>query len=336
MASETPKGRGWLWLYGIVWDSALLCLAYTGLVIFLVWRGSIDWRWIESAYIAGGVGVLLLLLGVGVSGFLVLIRLQDIHQQANINTSQLRRILAGQTSTEAVLTQMSENLLLSDAIKEVAFRDKDREMVVDAIRQDMRRENWESALLLIDELDKGFGCMELAQQLRQEMQKLRMLTYQEKLDAAIKHVESLWLIHRYDDAGKEADLLMRTYPSEPRVQKLKEATLEHLRQHKRDLLSRLDKAIRDNDGEQGVELLKLLDSFLTPNEAAALRESAREVFKAKLQQMGVQFSLYVTEKRWQDALKLGKEIMQEFPNSRMAEEVQSKYEALQMRAQEEG
>ena len=40
-------------------------------------------------------------------------------------------------------------------------------------------------------------------------------------------------------------------------------------------------------------------------EAAALEESARGVFRARLHKMGVQFSLFVTEKAWNKALKLG-------------------------------
>ncbi len=106
-------------------------------------------------------------------------------------------------------------------------------------------------------------------------------------------------------------------------------------EHKKELLARWDKAVQDNDVEQGVELLKLLDQHLTPTEAAALEESARGVFKAKLHNMGVQFSLFVTEKKWSRALKIGREIIDEYPNSRMAQEVRDKLEVLEKRASEE-
>ena len=75
-----------------------------------------------------------------------------------------------------------------------------------------------------------------------------------------------------------------------------------------------------------------MDNYLTPTEAAALEESARDVFRARLHNMGVQFSLFVTEQAWHKALKLGKEIIREYPNSRMAEEVRQKIDTLKQRA----
>ena len=90
--------------------------------------------------------------------------------------------------------------------------------------------------------------------------------------------------------------------------------------------------LTEDDLDQGVDVLKLLDGFLTPTEGAALKESARGVFRAKLQKLGVQFSLFVTEKKWTQALELGNEIIAEFPNSRMAQEVRERLQILHQRA----
>jgi hypothetical protein len=56
------------------------------------------------------------------------------------------------------------------------------------------------------------------------------------------------------------------------------------------------------------------------------------VFKARLLNLGVQFSLAVQESRWRDALEVGLLLRQEFPNSRMAQEVHEKIETLRVRA----
>jgi hypothetical protein len=56
------------------------------------------------------------------------------------------------------------------------------------------------------------------------------------------------------------------------------------------------------------------------------------VFKTRLVNLGVQFGLAVSEARWRDALEVGVQIRQEFPNSRMAHEVAAKLETLRMRA----
>jgi hypothetical protein len=192
--------------------------------------------------------------------------------------------------------------------------------------------NWESAMNLIGELDEKFGCKQEALQLRAELDEFRKATIQEKIDKSIKHIESLWMIHHYEEAQREVDLMMKMYPQDDRVQALEGQTDKRQQDHKKELLARWDKAVKNNDVDQGVELLKLLDNYLTPTEAAALEESARGVFKAKLHNMGVQFSLFVTEKEWIKALKLGKEIIDEFPNSRMAQEVRDKLPVLEERA----
>ena len=53
-------------------------------------------------------------------------------------------------------------------------------------------------------------------------------------------------------------------------------------------------------------------------------ESARGVFRAKLHNLGVQFAIRVTDQNWSEALVIGEQIMDEYPNTRMAQEVQEK------------
>ena len=60
-----------------------------------------------------------------------------------------------------------------------------------------------------------------------------------------------------------------------------------------------------------------LDMYLTPNEALALQEAAKDVFRTKLHNLGVQFAMAVSDKQWNHALEIGQQIIQDFPNSRM-------------------
>ena len=87
-------------------------------------------------------------------------------------------------------------------------------------------------------------------------------------------------------------------------------------------------AVRVNDVERSIELLKELDKYLTPQEGAALAESARDVFKKKLHNLGVQFAIAVADQNWSFAVATGEEIVKEYPNSRMAREVHEKLELL--------
>ena len=74
--------------------------------------------------------------------------------------------------------------------------------------------------------------------------------------------------------------------------------------------------------------------YLTPNEGLALQEAARDVFRNKLHSLGVQFSLAVSEKQWAKALETGQQIIHDFPNSRMAEEIREKVDVLRQKVEQ--
>ena len=59
----------------------------------------------------------------------------------------------------------------------------------------------------------------------------------------------------------------------------------------------------------------------------ALQEAARDIFRTKLHNLGVQFSIAVTEKQWTGAFNIGRQIIKDFPNSRMSHEIRAKMEA---------
>ena len=52
------------------------------------------------------------------------------------------------------------------------------------------------------------------------------------------------------------------------------------------------------------------------------------------QQLQAQFAIHVHDKNWGEALRIGKQITDEFPNTRMAAEVREKLSVLQERAQQ--
>ena len=73
--------------------------------------------------------------------------------------------------------------------------------------------------------------------------------------------------------------------------------------------------------------------YLTPNEALALQEAAKDVFRTKLHNLGVQFALAVSDKHWSSALEIGQQIVRDFPNSRMSGEIREKLHVLRQNVQ---
>ena len=336
MASESTARAG-LWTVGALWLVTFIMLLI-GLIVFQTLDGAETPEQAAAAakVIAWMVGVeaLAFCAALGATCFVALWWQQRIRSESRAMVGDIRRMVASQTQVEAILTQVNENILLSEAIKAVAFRDKDLDVLEGAIRQDIRREQWESAELLTAELEKRFG-KHRADAIRQEIERSKTSTAQEKVEQAVKSIESLWMIHHYDDAETEVQSLLQRYPDRSEVQALAGRTDVLRQEHKKELLSRWDEALKVNDVEQGVEILKILDGYLSPSEAAALRESARDVFRAKLHQMGVKFSLFVTEKKWSQALQVGRAIIAEYPNTRMAQEVRDKIKVLEENARQE-
>ncbi len=331
-ANEKPRSLG-NGLLTVLWVLTVLLLAYYILGVILL-------RFERFLPVIPGMELadlwrLSLLCGVLAGAcFLtqLLTRFRQVMEYLGNVVDNIRTLRSNQTQTEAILTQVNENLLLSDAVKSIAFREKDRSVLEDAIHQDIRQEKWDLAGLLINDLETRFACVNEAQALREEMVRYRKASIQDKIDNAVRHIESLWLIHHYGEAQKEVDTLMRLYPENVKVKNLSGQTDKHREEHKKVLLSRWEEAVRNNQIDEGIEILQLLDNYLTPTEAAALEESARGVFRAKLSGLGVQFKMLVTEKKWDEALRLGREIVAEFPNSRMAQEVRDKLGVLEQRA----
>ena len=140
--------------------------------------------------------------------------------------------------------------------------------------------------------------------------------------------------HDWAKALRGAQKLQSLFPDNPKVADLPQRVEVERTKRKRQLLSDYDEAVRKNDVDAGIDLLKKLDRHLTPQEAAALEESARGVFKAKLHNLGVQFAICVSDERWAEAVATGEEIMRSFPNSRMSHEVRQKMAQLRTHAAE--
>jgi hypothetical protein len=133
-------------------------------------------------------------------------------------------------------------------------------------------------------------------------------------------------------ATREAARMRSAFPTNSKIAALPQRIETARMKHKRDLLQAYGEAVRKNDVDASIELLKELDRYLSPQEGAALQDSARGVFKAHLHNLGVQFAIRVAETQWKEAITVGGEIIKEFPNSRMAHEVRSKMEQLRQRA----
>jgi hypothetical protein len=232
------------------------------------------------------------------------------------------------------LASISDSAQLSDMARSITHRVKERNALRLAINEELIKGDYEAAYALVEQLAERHGYKNEAARLREEVELSREREEYEKVHEAVERVRKRLSEQNWDAARRDMDRLLTALPDNPQVRELPKAFARARDEHKRRLLKDWDESVQRNDVDHGIAVLKELDQYLTPNEAAALEESARGVFRAKLHNMGVQFSLAVTENNWREALAVGHRIVEEFPNSRMAQEVRERMHVLTKRAQE--
>ncbi len=246
-----------------------------------------------------------------------------------------RKLHAAVTETlhaEEILTQIYENSMLSDSAKRVIFRKREIAMLHEAIEHDIAQGQYGAALTLCEDIANLFGQRETAEKFRQEIEHARREHYEAEINAAIGRLD-----HHLDDRNwaashQEAGRIRRLFPDAHVLHEIDHRIEVARREHKADLESRFLEAAQHEDVEKAMSLLRELDRYLTQDEAAQYTEVAQGVVSKHRDNLGVQFKLAVNDHRWSEAAQIGTTIVQEFPNTKMADEVRSMIDLIRTRA----
>jgi len=233
-----------------------------------------------------------------------------------------------------MLNLISEQQLLSDRAKAVAFREKDRDALRRAIQEEIAGGDYEAAYALADDIERAFGYKQEADQLRQKITAGRDEAIQKQIVAVSATLEQLVRAEQWPAAMAEAENLQKRFPGVPKINGLPIEIEARKQQHKKALIDSWNDAVARHDVDGSIAILKKLDIYLEPAEAEQLQESVRGVFKEKINQLRTQFSLAVQDHQWAEAIKIGDQIMRDFPNSKIAEEVRGSMEGLRKRLNE--
>jgi len=231
------------------------------------------------------------------------------------------------------LQRINQGTRVSEVVKAIAFRDEERESLREAVFDRLKERNFDGAYEIVDEIAGHAGYRGLAQELRREVDQYRDATEDERLDQTIGHIESLFESAQWAKASVQIEALVRAHPNSDKARAMRQQLVDRKEQHKRTLLSAWDNAIKRQETDRSLEILRELDMYLTPNEALALQEAAKDVFRTKLHNLGVQFAMAISDKQWSSALDVGQQIIRDFPNSRMSSEIREKLHVLQQNVQ---
>ncbi len=245
---------------------------------------------------------------------------------ANWHFEQLRGSLENQ---RIVLETVRDSVSVSDAAKQIAFRHKDRDALRHAIREDLDKNDYDGAIYLVNAMDRTFGYHEEAAALRREIDNAKRGYIDNQVRESLDVIDHSISTRDWPAAVRNTELLLKRYPYRPEVQRMPERINTARDSHKRELLKQWTDAAARDDVDRSIELLRQLDQYLTPGEAEAYKDTARDVFKKRLQQLSVQFSLHSHDKNWSEAVRVGRQITDEFPNSRIATEVRGLMPILQ-------
>lgn len=275
---------------------------------------------------------ILLVISVFYIFFLSIILLREILMNAKLHNEKMDNMVEMLSRQNNLLMQVSQATQLSDTAKEIVFRDAEQMELGEAALSKLHQHDFDDAETMIAAMGQYPKYKDLSVRLQKMAEKYRSATEEGRVNQIITHIETLFDQKLWIQSAAQIETLMKTFPYSEKAKKMPLRLQERKDRRKRELLADWDIAVREKNTDRSLEILKELDLYLTPSEGLALRESASTVFKTKLHNMGVEFSVAVTEQQWQKALETGREIMQNFPNSRMAEEIRGKMDILLERA----
>lgn len=233
-----------------------------------------------------------------------------------------------------MLNEMSEQQLLSEQAKTVAYREKDREALRRAIQEDVAKKDWEGALVLVDEMDTRFGYKQEAERIRQEINQRFDEHIRRQVHASRSVIERYVANQQWAAAHREADRMVQQFPTNDDARRLATEIETRRTAHKEKLLNDYNDMIARKDVDGAIATIRQLDFYLTPEEGAGMQDSVRNVFKDKLNLLKDQFTDQVHKADWTNAYRTGDLIVREYPNTQMAREVRDKLESLKQRAAE--
>jgi hypothetical protein len=263
------------------------------------------------------------------------LQLAAVHGQSQAAWEQLNTTFTERMEQFSVmLNVISEQQLLSDRGKAVAYRAKDREALHRAIREETAGQHYDAALLLVSDMENAFGYKQEAEQLRAEINQARDTVIRRIVTDAKVRIDHACNSEKWDDALAEAARVAALYPGHELTANLPAEVQARKDAFKRHLLDSFHDAIGRKDEEAAMQSLNQLDLYLTADEVREIRETAKGVLKARIEGYREHYAVCVREGKWREAIRIAEDIIAEFPTSKLAGEVSGMMETLLSRATE--
>ncbi len=221
------------------------------------------------------------------------------------------------------LKAVEQNSLISERAKRVAYREQERDAVRRAIEEDLLADDFAGARSLIDEMEKSFGYTAEAERFRDQIRNRLAGEREREIDSAKDEIDRLSRDERWPEAFQAAEKLVQKYGGDMEIRLLRTRIEERRQNRKVQLVQQFHEARQKPDPDEAMELLRRLDTYLTPDEGQQLADSAREVFRGRLLRLRDQFTQAMHDHDFVEAIRIGEIIKRDFPNSKLAQEVKA-------------
>lgn len=270
---------------------------------------------------------------LGAGGALLVLTLAPVAFAAAMGRSTTQRqLLSRVEDLTRMVRSFTDYAALSDDARRVLSRTNEKQILTQAIEEDIAGEHWDAAMVLVKELADRFGYRSDAEGYRKKIEAARAATSDREITDAIQYLDGLIIQRRWDAAFADTAKLLRLYPDSPRVFGLRARVEQAQSSYRDDLERRFLVVAQEGKTDEAMVLLKELDGYLSPTQAEPLRELARGVIGKARENLGAQFKLALRDHQWREATRLGERIISEFPNSRMAVEVRDVIDGIRIRA----
>ena len=309
-------------------------------------RNSTANRWLVVLYgalLAAGLALLavgivfafqtgeVMLLGLGMIAVVLPAALYPI---ASALSAAARQVVSRDSVAAAVeqLRIVNDRLMISENAKQIIYRPKQRKALHQAIQEEIERGDFDAADALVGQLAKAHGDGAEAEQMRARVAAARSRCIDQHVTDAHAKLDVLLARQSWEASHSQVREFSHRFPDSPHAPQMTRRIDDAWHQHKRNLEHQFLEASARDEVERAMQLLRELDQYLDEGEAEPLRETARGVITKKRMNLGVQFKMAVHDKDWSAALRIGQEIVNSFPNTKMAQEVRSMKELLEARA----
>ncbi|BAM05123.1 hypothetical protein [Phycisphaera mikurensis] len=239
---------------------------------------------------------------------------------------------AAAASDRALLKQISERMLVSETAKRVAYRVEDIRLLRETIEADLARKDFDAAMVLLELMSETYGRLEEAEKFRERIEAARDKEIQVRVGHEVSRLDAMLERDELDRAAMQAARIKRLFPTVQSVAHIDTMVAAAKGRHKHELEREFRAAAAREDTPRAMKLLEQIDREFSHEEGLRIQDVAREVIGKQRENLRVQFEMAVHDQEWGHALTVGEEIIRDFPNTKMADEVRDRLELLRERS----